>query len=536
MRPATNPDAGQSMKNRPGGPIGNSPARKCRVQHRHQTCKVRRTDTKPIPWCRRSGPLCAAAIFLLAAMWAWHRGAAQEPTGITAAAALEQSLVDAIEKAGKSVVAIARVDPWDTSVHGERFQPRRSTPTDPDFVPDHFATGVVIDRGGFILTQYHVVSPKSEHYVTIAGGKVYKARIHGADPRSDLAVLRIISDSTPNLTPIRFGDASKLKRGQIVVALGNPYAIARDGQASASWGIVANVSRKVPPSTSGGAESAKDKLYHFGTLIQTDAKLNLGTSGGALVNLKGEMIGLTTSLAATAGFEQAAGYAIPVDEVFLRAVETMKRGDEVEYGFLGVEPETLTLDEQSQGMLGVRVRGTVPGTPADRSDLRAGDVITHVNERPVHDADVLIREVGRKPVESLVQLAVVRDNRPRNVEVKLTKFPVRGTKIVASPPPSWRGLRVDYPTASMEVLQNLVKTELLRAGGVLITEVQRDSPAWEARLQPGMFIADVNGQSIASPREFRNAILGKNGPIELKIFGGSQTQGTETRIIKPSAR
>ena len=480
--------------------------------------------------------IAAVAVIAVPVFVCMPPGVAQEPTAASAAVALEQTLVDAIEKSGKSVVAIARIDPWETPRHGDGFQPRRSTPADPDFVPDHFATGVVIDRSGFILTQYHVVSPKSDHYVTTQDGKVYEARIHGADPRSDLAILRIISDATPNLTPIRFGDASKLKRGQIVIALGNPYAIARDGQASASWGIVANISRKVPPNASEGPGAVKDKLYHFGTLIQTDAKLNLGTSGGALLNLKGEMIGLTTSLAATAGFEQAAGYAIPVDEVFLRAVETMKRGDEVEYGFLGVVPESLPLDKQAEGLTGVRVSYVEPGTPAHRQDLQIGDVITHVNEHPIRDADSLILEVGGQPVESRVRLTVLRERRPHRVEVKLAKFPVRGTKVVASPPPLWRGLQVDYPTASMEELHKVRNTELLKDGGVLITEVHRDSPAWEAKLQPGMFIAEVGGRKVASPREFRTAILGKNGPVALRIFGGDQSKAPETRVIQPSAQ
>ncbi len=485
---------------------------------------------------RLRAPLVYAAIALLLAMWTIRPGTAQEPTAVSAAAALEQTLINAIDKAGHSVVAIARVDPFEATRQGEGFQPRRSTPTDPDFVPDHFATGVVIDRSGVVLTQYHVVAPKSDHYVTTSEGKVYKARIQGADPRSDLAILQVISDATPNLTPIRFGDGSKLKRGQIVVALGNPYAIARDGQASASWGIVANISRKVAPNNSDGAGGGKDKLYHFGTLIQTDAKLNLGTSGGALLNLNGEMIGLTTSLAATAGFEQAAGYAIPVDEVFLRAIETMKRGDEVEYGFLGVMPESLPLEEQAGGLKGVRVANVVPGTPAARSDLQVGDVITHVNDRPIRDADSLILEVGRKPVESQVRLNVLRENRRRSVEVKLTKFPVRGAKVVASPPPLWRGLQVDYPTVSMDELTRVGNAELLKFGGVLITEVQRDSPAWEARLQPGLFIAEVSGQKVTSPREFRTAILGKNGQVALKVFGGERINGLETRVIEPSAR
>ncbi len=130
-----------------------------------------------------------------------------------------------------------------------------------------------------------------------------------------------------DLKPIVLGDASTLKKGQIAIALGNPYAIARDGQASASWGIIANIARKAAPLTSeDGTRKQKDKLYHFGTLIQTDAKLNLGTSGGALVNLKGEMIGLTTSMAAISGYEQAAGYAIAVDDVFRQALRVASGG------------------------------------------------------------------------------------------------------------------------------------------------------------------------------------------------------------------
>jgi serine protease Do len=457
---------------------------------------------------------------------------AQGPGGAQAAAALEQTLIDAIERAGKSVVAIARVDPIERRRDGDPLGGRSRTPADADFVPDHFGTGVVIDAGGYVLTQHHVVGAKSEHYVTTADRKVYRAEIVAADPRSDLAVLKI---NAKDLTPIRFGDGSKLKRGQIVVALGNPYAIARDGQASASWGIIANLSRKVPPDASAAAPTVKDKLYHFGTLIQTDAKLNLGTSGGALVNRQGEMIGLTTSLAATAGYEQAAGYAIPVDDVFRRAVETLKRGGEVEYGFLGVSPENLADTDVAAGRRGVRVANVYQGTPADRAGLQPLDIVTRVDGQPVYDADSLILQVGRKPVESVVRLTVLRDSRPRTVEVELTKFPVRGEKIVTSPMPAWRGLRVDYATASMDEFEKVRQTELLRKGCVLITEVERDSPAWEAKLQPGMFITQVGVSDVRSPKDFRTAILGKNGPVEVKVFGGDQLRGHETRVVKPTA-
>jgi S1-C subfamily serine protease len=475
----------------------------------------------------------AAALLLVLALATSHL-VAQEPAALQTAAALEQLLVSAIDKAGKSVVAIARVDPLEPARNGDRLQPRPRTPADPEFVPDHFGTGVIIDRGGFILTQNHVVAEKSIHYITTHEPKTYRARIIGADPRSDLAVLKIEAN---DLTPIRFGDTSKLKRGQIVIALGNPYAIARDGQASASWGIIANLSRKVPPATSEINAATKDKLYHFATLIQTDAKLNLGTSGGALVNLRGEMIGLTTSLAATAGFEQAAGYAIPVDDVFLRAVETLKSGKEVEYGYLGVWPETLAEEERARGLHGVRIAHVLDGTPADRDGLRINDLVTHVNDKPIHDAESLTLEVGRKPVESVVSLTVRRGGSSQRIQVALAKFPVRGPRITTSLPPAWRGLRIDYSTALADGPNKLRQNDrqLLREGCVVITEVERDSPAWEAKLQPGMFVSAVSGKKVTTPKDFRLTILGKDGPVDLKVFGGDQPAGAQTRVIKPDA-
>ena len=163
-------------------------------------------------------------------------------------------MVEAIARAEKSVVAIARVPKDRTAENtplefrpdafGRRMaRPAPAGPTDPDFVPRDFASGVIIDRQGLILTAYHALGEDSEYYVTTSERKVYRASIKGADPRSDLAVLAI---EAADLSPIVLGDAAKLKKGQIVIALGNPYAIARDGQASASWGIVANLARKAP--------------------------------------------------------------------------------------------------------------------------------------------------------------------------------------------------------------------------------------------------------------------------------------------------
>ncbi len=234
--------------------------------------------------------------------------------------------------------------------------PRTRQPTDPkdpSFVPSEFATGVVVDSKGLILTSAHVLADDSR-YVVWTDRKAYDAQVIAADPRSDLAVLQVTEKTSGSeFVPIRLGDASKLRRGHFVVTLGNPYAIARDGEVCAGLGIVSNLSRKAPPVPGEtNPRASRPTLHHFGTLIQTDAKLNLGTSGGALLNLDGEMVGLTTALAAQAGYEQAAGYALPVDETFRRVVATLKQGREVEYGLLGVVPQRLTPVEVQRGLRG----------------------------------------------------------------------------------------------------------------------------------------------------------------------------------------
>ncbi|MBN2290970.1 MAG: trypsin-like peptidase domain-containing protein, partial [Pirellulales bacterium] len=270
---------------------------------------------------------------------------AQEPSGLQVAAAIERTLVDVIAQNEKSVVAIARVRKEEPvkdfnielkpDAFGRRFAPLgKPGPTDPDFIPNQYASGVIIDPGGLILTAYHSLGENSEYFVTTSDRNVYQAKVRAADPRSDLAVLSIEANGLP---AIQFGDSSRLKKGCIVIALGNPYAIARDGQVSAAWGIVANMARKSPP-TDDYDLSGKTTLHHYGTLIQTDAKLNLGTSGGPLLDLSGRMVGLVTSLPPATGYEQPAGYAIPVDKTFRRVVDTLKQGREVEYGFLGIQP------------------------------------------------------------------------------------------------------------------------------------------------------------------------------------------------------
>jgi S1-C subfamily serine protease len=357
---------------------------------------------------------------------------------------------------------------------------------------------------------------------------MYPARIKAADQKSDLAVLEVLPlpQQPLRLTPIKFGDASTLRKGQIVIALGNPFNTARDGQPSASWGIVSNLARKsAPEPDETNPNGVKRSLHHFGTLIQTDAKLNFGTSGGALLNLKGEMIGLTTSLAATAGYEQAAGYAIPVDETFLRVVEQLRHGREVAYGFLGIQ-----MSRESPAVKeGTRVMGVVAGTPAQRSGLRAHDVITHVNGRPIYDADSLLLNVSSLPAEAPARLTVLREGQVRQFEVELAKG-IPEKRIFTTPHPLWRGMRVDFATAlGIEFLGR--NERLLQEGGVVVVEVDEDSPAWRAGIRTEMIISHVGNTRVQTPKEFREAVASKTREVQLREVRFSGKIETDTYTI-----
>jgi serine protease Do len=475
------------------------------------TRSIRRLVSHAVPLAAALGVACA-----------WCAPAAGEPPrGVEAVAAIEGAMVKAIAAAERSVVAIARVkrsgeDRLDSAPtlfqQLGRTMPR---PGDPEFIPNEYATGVVVDAAGLILTAHHVLREDCDYWVTTPDRKTYKVtKVVGADPRSDLAVMAI---EATDLAPIRFGDASKLRKGQIVITLGNPYAIARDGQASASWGIVSNIARKDGPTPGRDGQPGKPAMHQYGTLIQTDAKLNLGTSGGALLNLEGEMVGLTISLAATLGYEQPAGFAIPVDETFHRALKSLRQGNEVEYGFLGISlPQPY--DTRWRGKKGVLVVDVLEGTPADRYGLRKDDVITQVNGIDVHDHDALLLHVGKLAPEAGAMLTVERDGRVMPIAIReLSKFFVPGRKIVTSEPPAWRGLAVDYVTASEHFREWTLQRRLDPQGSVWIKAVQPDSPAWREGLRPDMLITHVGSQRVTTPAEFRQAVANQEGPIKLRL-------------------
>ncbi len=277
----------------------------------------------------------------------------------------------------------------------------------------------------------------------------------------------------------------------------------------------------------------EDKLYHYGTLIQTDAKLNLGTSGGALVNLKGEMVGLTTSLAATPGYEQAAGYAVPVDETFRRVVDTLKEGREVEYGFLGVAPD------QSQQARNSPRRHT--GADYARRTGLAGRAIEPQAGRR---RDAGQRSIGvrrrrisprRRPNARRFACGIDSAARRREAEdsgrageisrARREGGDEAGAELARDANRLWHRV----PRDSDRIAPALPDP----GGSVVVLEVDKDSPAAAAGLRYGMFITQVGNTPVRTPKEFFDAVAGKTGEVSLRL--STLIGQPDIRTVKPPA-
>jgi len=394
--------------------------------------------------------------------------------------------------------------------------------SNPNVVPESYGSGVVLDeKEGLILTLAHVVRKAVKIYVRLPGNRGSWADIHAADPRSDLAVLRLL-DPPHNLKALKLGDGGKLRKGDFLLSLSNPFAAGfRDGSPSASWGIVSNLRRRSTGMLSEidrGERRSQLPLHCFGTLVQTDTRLNLGCSGGALLNLQGELVGLTSALAGISGGETPGGFAMPLDPGLRRIIDVLRRGEEVEYGFLGVYLRAP--DQMPDGF--VQIDGVVPEGPAARGSLRSGmrseggDFILSINGTPVHNNDDLFLVVGMHLAGSTVRIeAASRPNGPRRTcTVTLAKYPVAGQIIASKRPPARGGLRVDWTSTLSMRWRNLRKIP----EGVVIREVVPNSAADKARLQPDMIIKSVNDHKVMVPADFYRAMAKANGPVELTLL------------------
>ncbi len=460
--------------------------------------------------------------------------------------ALESIVADSIEKVQPSVVAVTRIKSQNgetTAIRGRNPEPlpipdavelgfqgggalvnpkviRPGFPNaDPQLSPEYFAlpgdfaSGVVIGDHGEILTVYHLLRGAARIRVR-GGGEEFDAEIIAADPRIDLAVIapRERPGPAPKLKPIAIGNSDKLRQGSFLIALGNPYNSARDGKASASLGILSNLSRRVEPPLTDDP-NIRQYFRFQPTLLQLDSKLNLGMSGGAVVNLKGELVGLTTSASSPSGFDAEAGYAIPMDALGRRAVERLVKGEEVEYGFIGIG-----LDRRIPNGVG----SVQKGTPADHADLVSGDIILAVGGTQLTDDEsALPLALASVPVGEPVTLKVLHNGEIKERTLVMSKYPVQGDVIATVRPKPWRGARIDFTSVLSDRPDTEATLQAMSRGGVGVVEVESGSPADSAGLSRGLVITEVEGKRVATPGEFREAVAGLEGkPVTVTTVNG----------------
>jgi serine protease Do len=456
---------------------------------------------------------------------------AAAPSPLDAAKAVETAIERAAEKAGPAVVNIVVM----REEAAEMWAPEGDSPdAAPDGLRDFLdklrkrghpglrtqgnGSGVIISSDGLILTSEHVVHGASELDVTLSTRKKFRAKVVGADARRDLAVIRIQASGLPAAA---LGDASALRRGQFVLAVGSPFGFGRDGQASISFGIVSGIGRAIP-------SIGRELDRYYGNLIQTDAAVNPGNSGGPLVNLEGEVVGINAVISSQTGANDGVGFAVPITAETRAIIERLKRGEEIVYGYVGIEIMEVTEEEaKSSGAElgnGAFVARVMPDAPGAKAGVKAGDVVIAVGDKPVRDPDDVIQVVQATPVGEKVPLTVLRNGKKVTLTVEVARRP--GPKdVLASRMMGewWRGMRIEPLTAELRTQTGLKESDQ----GVFVREVRDSSSAAQAELVPGMVIDQVGEKKIANLKEFEDAVGDVQGPVMVHVLG------IGVRVIQP---
>jgi serine protease Do len=350
--------------------------------------------------------------------------------------------------------------------------------------PRGTGSGFIYDAAGYIITNNHVVEEADTIMVRLHNGKEYEAEIVGTDPESDLAVIKIKSEEP--LQPLVLGDSDTVKVGEFAIAIGSP----RGFEGSVSFGHISALGRE-------GLQGLAMQGLTFQNLIQTDAAINLGNSGGPLCNIDGEVIGINTAIVFGAN---SIGFAIPINTAKQTVPMLISEG-KVTRGYLGVsiddaktytDVDTLGLPDKN----GAVVRQVQPDTPAEKAGLKTYDVIRKVNGETVANAGELVRKISSYPPGAVVALEIWRDRQAMEVPVTLMERNVLANQRTAEK--SVLGLKVQELTPA--IIERLgAKTDIK---GVVVSDVEMGSPAEEARLVAGDIIMEVGQQPVSSPSEF----------------------------------
>ncbi len=392
------------------------------------------------------------------------------------------------------------------------FEPRRRS--QPDFFHDDFfdfffgprrrpspqqpqpivgsGSGVILSSDGYIITNNHVIADARLIEVTLNDSRVYEARKVGTDPTTDLALLKIEEEGLPYLS---FGDSDALLVGEWVLAIGNPFNL----ESTVTAGIVSAKGRNINILTDTMA---------IESFIQTDAAVNRGNSGGALVNTRGELVGINTAIASTTGAFTGYSFAVP-SNIALKVMEDLLEFGEVQRGMLGVTISPLTSREAEEKGLGVirgaYVQGVGENSAAEEAGIREGDVIIAIDGSPVRNPSELIEAVGRKRPGDQVSVTYYRNGRERETKAVLKNIYGEVAAVTRESRPVGEMLGARFESVSDELLQ-----ELDLAHGVQVTAVSRGAMS-NAGIRRGFIITHIDNQPMSRPSDIEDVLEGRDG-------------------------
>ncbi|WP_447840248.1 serine endoprotease DegQ [Enterobacter hormaechei] len=357
-------------------------------------------------------------------------------------------------------------------------------------------SGVIIDAAkGYILTNNHVISQADKISVQLNDGREFDAKLIGGDDQSDIALLQVQNPS--NLTQIAIADSDKLRVGDFAVAVGNPFGL---GQTATS-GIVSALGR------------SGLKLEGLENFIQTDASINRGNSGGALLNLNGELIGINTAILAPGGGSIGIGFAIPSNMAKTLSQQLIQFG-EVKRGLLGIKGMEMSADIAKAFKLNVQrgafVSEVLPNSGSAKAGVKSGDVIVSLNDKPLSSFAELRSRIATTEPGAKVKLGLIREGKPLTVEVTLDKS-TSSSASAEQISPALQGA-----TLSDGQLKNGTK-------GISVTTVEKSSPAAQTGLHQDDVIVGVNRTRVQSIAEMRKVLESKPAVIALQIIRGNDT-------------
>lgn len=377
-------------------------------------------------------------------------------------------------------------------------------------------SGVIVSSDGYIVTNNHVIAKATEIQVLLSDKRTFKGKVVGADPQTDVAVIKI---ETSGLPTVPFGDSNQLKVGDTVLAFGNPF-----GQwFTVTRGIVSALGR-----SGMGIEG-------FENFIQTDAAINPGNSGGALVNVRGQVVGINTAILSGnsgpggEGGSVGIGFAIPSD-MAKHVMEDLIKTGKVTRGYLGIRPSNLNQDLAKQfkapDTAGALVQDVLAGGPAEKAGIKNGDVIRKLNGQQVDDADQFTALITNLNPGTETTLEILRDGQPLTIKVTLGERP---TNLSAQGGPGavqegvLRGITVQNLTPSMREQLDLPP----QVTGVVISNLDPKSPAARTGLQEGDVIESINRQPVRSLADFNRLAAQAKGQTLLRII----RQGTGYYVV-----